>query len=43
MIDAHIHVTNARLPGIKAEHPALSGPPQPLAEYLTGEMKAAGV
>src|SRR4051812_36811569 len=43
MIDVHIHVTNARLPGIKAEHPALSGPPEPLAEYLAGEMKAAGV
>jgi hypothetical protein len=43
MIDAHIHVTNARLPGIRAEHPALGGPPQVLAEFLAGEMKAAGV
>jgi hypothetical protein len=38
MIDVHIHVTNAKLPGIRAEHPALGGPPEPLAEYLTGEI-----
>ena len=32
MIDVHIHVTNAKLPGIKAESPELDGPTEPLAE-----------
>ena len=43
MIDAHVHVTNAKLPGIKAEHPLFDGPEPPLADLLKSEMKAAGV
>jgi predicted TIM-barrel fold metal-dependent hydrolase len=43
MIDVHVHVTNAKLPGIKAEHPMLDGPEPPLADALKGEMKRAGV
>ncbi len=43
MIDVHVHVTNAKLPGIKAEHPLLDGPEPPLAEVLRAEMKRAGV
>lgn len=43
MIDVHVHVTNAKLPGIKAEHPMLDGPEPVLAELLKGEMAKAGV
>jgi uncharacterized protein len=43
MIDVHVHVTNAKLPGIKAEHPVLDGPEPPLAEILKAEMARAGV
>jgi predicted TIM-barrel fold metal-dependent hydrolase len=43
MIDVHVHVTNAKLPGIKAEHPMLDGPEMPLADLLKAEMKQAGV
>ena len=43
MIDVHVHVTNAKLPGIKAEHPLFDGPEPPLADLLTSEMKAGGV
>jgi predicted TIM-barrel fold metal-dependent hydrolase len=43
MIDVHVHVTNAKLPGIKAEHPLLDGPEPPLADALKAEMKLAGV
>jgi predicted TIM-barrel fold metal-dependent hydrolase len=43
MIDVHVHVTNAKLPGIKAEHPMLDGPEPILAEALKAEMNRAGV
>lgn len=43
MIDVHVHVTNAKLPGIRAEHPLLDGPEPPLANLLKAEMKAAGI
>ena len=43
MIDAHVHVTNAKLPGIIAEHPMLDGPEPPLAAALKAEMARAGV
>ncbi len=43
MIDAHVHVTNAKLPGINAEHPMLDGPEPPLASHLKSEMEKAGI
>ena len=43
MIDAHVHVTNAKLPGQKAEHPLFDGPEPPLAALLRSEMDRAGV
>ena len=43
MIDAHVHVTNAKLPGIVAEHPLLDGPEPPLAALLKSEMDRAGM
>jgi uncharacterized protein len=43
MIDVHVHVTNAKLPGIRAEHPLLDGPEPPLADLLKKEMKQAGI
>jgi len=43
MIDVHVHVTNAKLPGIIAEHPMLDGPEPPLAALLKSEMAKAGI
>lgn len=43
MIDAHVHVTNAKLPGIIAEHPMLDGPEPPLASLVAAEMARAGI
>jgi len=43
MIDVHVHVTNAKLPGILAEHPMLDGPEPPLAALLKSEMDRAGI
>jgi predicted TIM-barrel fold metal-dependent hydrolase len=43
MIDVHVHVTNAKLPGIIAEHPLLDGPEPPLASLLKSEMDRAGI
>jgi predicted TIM-barrel fold metal-dependent hydrolase len=43
MIDAHIHVTNSKLPGIIAEDPMLDGPEPELAALLKTEMAKAGI
>ena len=43
MIDVHVHVTNAKLPGMIAEHPMLDGPEPPLAALLKSEVERAGV
>ena len=43
MIDVHVHVTNAKLPGIVAEHPMLDGPEPPLAALLKAEMDRSGI
>jgi uncharacterized protein len=43
MIDAHIHVTHPRLPGIKSDYAPWEGPIDELATLLKSEMKQAGV
>src|SRR4051794_10289536 len=48
MIDVHIHVTSAKLPGVDPEvedpeHPPFDGPPDRLAALVRREMQAAGI
>ena len=42
MIDTHMHVVNANLPGVPTRA-SLDGPIEPLAEAIRDEMKAAGI
>jgi predicted TIM-barrel fold metal-dependent hydrolase len=43
MIDAHVHVTPPRLPGVGALSPELAAGPERAAESVRGAMHAAGV
>ena len=43
MIDVHVHVTNAKLPGLIEESPFLDGPEHQLAAGLKAEMARSGM